>query len=156
MADTLRAALYWVAMAGLATCSGCLGDAIKANQDQLAQQQTQLDQLKREVEAMQVQNSADRPARSRPVRAMRAVMHEASRKGGERFAANDFPHALAYYEDAVSACPKNSRAQLNLARTYESIGDTPQARTHYQLAAAATGDGDSAPQEARDALARLR
>ena len=77
-------------------------------------------------------------------------------QGGERFAASDFAHALAYYRDAVSACPTNARAQLNLARTYESLGDSTQARTHYELAANSSGSDASAAQEARAALARLQ
>jgi tetratricopeptide (TPR) repeat protein len=154
MAGTLRVALCWSAIAGLVVLSGCLGDEIKANQDQLAQQQAQLDQLKQQVAALQVQNAAGPVSAVAPGGCDESVMREASRKGGERFAANDLPHALAYYQDAISACSKNSRAQLNLARTYESLGEAAQARAHYQLAADATGD-DGASQEARDALARL-
>lgn len=154
MAGMLRAAFRWSALAGLAVLSGCLGDQIKANQDQLAQQQVQLDQLKQQVAALQVQNGTGPVSPVASGGCDESVMREASRKGGERFAANDLPHALAYYQDAISACPKNSRAQLNLARTYESLGDPTQARAHYQLAADATGD-DGASKEARDALARL-
>jgi len=152
----LLAALCWSAMAGLVALSGCLGDEIKASQDQLAQQQAQLDQLKQQVEALQAQNSANRVTAVAPGACDETVMREASRKGGERFAASDLPHALAYYQDAVSACPQNSRAQLNLARAYEAIGDSTQALAHYKVAAQATGDGDSAAKEARDALARLQ
>jgi tetratricopeptide (TPR) repeat protein len=151
----LRAALGWVALAGLVALAGCGGDLIKANQEQLAQQQVQLDQLKQQVAALQAQNAAGPIVPAAPGACDDTVMREASRKGGERFAASDLPHALAYYQDAVSACPANSRAQLNLARTYESLGDTTQARTHYQLAAAATGADAGVAKEASDALARL-
>ena len=154
IAGRWRAAFRWSALAGIVALAGCLGAQIKANQDQLAQQQVQLDQLKRQIAALQVQNAAGSFSAVSPGGCDETVMREASRKGGERFAASDLPHALAYYQDAVSACPNNSRAQLNLARTYESLGDTPQARAHYQPAADAPGD-DSATKEARDALARL-
>ena len=85
-------------------------------------------------------------------------MHEASRKGGDRFAANDFGHALGYYQDAVAACGKNGRAQLNLARTYEAMGERADALAHYKLAADASGaDADAVTaSQARDALARLQ
>jgi len=137
--------------------AGCGGAAIKANQEQLAQQQTQLDQLKQEVAALQAQNGSQPPGAATPPGGCDdAVMHEASRKGGERFAASDFAHALAYYRDAVSACPTNARAQVNLARTYESLGDSTQARTHYELAVNSSGSDASAAQEARAALARLQ
>jgi tetratricopeptide (TPR) repeat protein len=148
-------ALRQMVILGLMILSGCAGDQIKANQNQLAQQQAELDQLKQQVAALQAQNSATQVGPVAPNGCDEDVMHEASRKGGERFAASDFPHALAYYQDAVTACPKNSRAQLNLARTYESIGEPTQAREHYQLAASSSDDSDGAAKEARDALARL-
>lgn len=156
LAAALRIALGGATSIVLAGMPGCLGDEIKANQAQLAQQQAQLDQLKQQVAALQAQSSLSRGAAVAPGGCDETVMREASRKGGERFAASDFAHALAYYQDAVSACPANSRAQLNLARAYESLGQPAQARTHYQLAAAATSDSDGAAKEARDALARLR
>ena len=143
-----------LALAGAAGLAGCLGAQIKANQNQLEQQQTQLDQLKQQIVALQTQR-VSYPA-SGPCDD--AVEREASRKGGERFAAGDFTHALPYYQDAVAACPKNATAQLNLARTFEATGDHPEALAHYQLAADATGsDADSAAVlQARDALARLQ
>jgi tetratricopeptide (TPR) repeat protein len=144
-----------LALVGMVVIAGCGSAAIKANQEQLAQQQTQLDQLKQEVAALQGQNGSQPGAATPPGGCDDAVMHEASRKGGERFAASDFAHALAYYLDAVSACPTNARAQLNLARTYESLGDSTQARTHYELAANSSGSDAVAAQEARAALARL-
>jgi len=136
--------------------SGCLGDEIKANQQQLAQQQTELDQLKQQVVAIQAQRPSYSTVASPPDACDTTVMHEATRKGGERFAAGDFAHALGYYQDAVTACPKNAQAQLNLARTYEAIGDRSQALDHYRLAANAGGSDDAeAVRQAREALTRL-
>lgn len=152
----IRAAFRWSVLAGTLALAGCSSDLIKANQDQLAQQQVQLDQLKLQVAALEARNAAGRVAPAAAGACDESVAREASRKGGERFAASDFPHALAYYQDAVSACPRNSRAQLNLARTYESLGDATQARAHYQLAADASGGDAGVAQEAREALARPR
>jgi tetratricopeptide (TPR) repeat protein len=150
-----HALLFFIASGLL--LSGCFGDQIKANQQQLDQQQTELDQLKQQLAAIQAQNQS--PAYPTPANGCDdAVLHEASRKGGERFAASDFPHALAYYQDAVNACPHNGRAQLNLARAQEAIGERTPALEHYRLAAQASGadtDADTAAQ-ARDALARLQ
>jgi tetratricopeptide (TPR) repeat protein len=143
---------------GLLFGTGCLGDAIKANQRQLDQQQTQLDQLKQQIEALQSQRPTYSTTAPAPGGCDESVMHEASRKGGDRFAANDFAHALGYYQDAVAACAKNGRAQLNLARTYEALGERSNALTCYKLAADESGadaDADTAS-EARAALARLQ
>ena len=135
--------------------SGCLQGAIEANQRQLQQQQAELDQLKQQVAALQVQQSQPYTATaSAPGACDKAVMEVATRKGGERFAASDFTRALGYYQDAATACPTNAQAQLNVARTFEAIGDRTQALTHYKLASAAAGDANAARQ-AREAIVRL-
>jgi tetratricopeptide (TPR) repeat protein len=147
-----------LALAAVVGLAGCLGAQSKANQTQLEQQQTQLDQLKEQVVALQTQRATNGAAYPAAGACDDAVMREASRKGGQRFAAGDFTHALPYYQDAVAACPKNAKAQLNLAQTFEANGDRPEARAHYRLAADATGGGadrDIASQ-ARDALVRLQ
>jgi Tfp pilus assembly protein PilF len=81
----------------------------------------------------------------------------ATRKGGERMAAGDTIAALGFYEDAVTACPTSAAAQLNLANTYETIGNRAEAVAHYRIAAGTTGpDADAAAVgQARDALSRL-
>ena len=140
----------------VALAAGCASDQIKANQTQLAQQQAELDRLKQDVAALQAANSnVARAAAPANGACDESVAHEASRKGGERFAASDFTHAVAYYQDAVSACPADARAQLNLARAYESLGDSTQARSHYQIAAQSAGGDASLAKEAQDALTRL-
>jgi hypothetical protein len=57
----------------------------------------------------------------------------------------------------VTACPTSAQAQLNVARTFEAIGDRAQAMAHYRLAADSTGAGAdaNAVKQARDAMARL-
>lgn len=137
--------------------AGCLGYQIEANQQQLAQQQAQLDQLKQQIEALQTQRASYALATPPAGSCDDSVMREATRKGGERFASGDFPRALAYYEDAVAACPQNARAHLNVARTDEALGDRPEAIAQYKLVAAATGpDSDPAAiAQAHTALARL-
>ena len=143
---------------GLCLIGGCLSDRIKANQQQLEQQQTQIDQLKQQIVALQNQSPGYSTAATPPGACDETVMREASRKGGERFGANDFAHALGYYQDAATACPKNGRAHLNLARTYEAMGQRGEALAQYKLAAdasAADADSDTTSQ-ARAALTRLR
>jgi tetratricopeptide (TPR) repeat protein len=146
------------AIIGACALLGCLDNAgIKTNQRLLQQQQVELDQLKQQVAALKIQrpaySAAPPPARS----CDQAVMREATRKGGERFAAGDFVHAIGYYQDAVTACPQSAKTQLDLARSYEAIGDHASAIEHYRLAERASGansDADAAKQ-ARQALGRL-
>ena len=156
MAKLMATTLFAILVVPLLLLSGCGQSAInEENRQLLAQQQAQLDQLKQQMAALQVQHSytSDAPAAGG---CDRSVMHEATRKGGERFAAGDFPHALGYYQDAVTACPTSAQAQLNVARSYEAIGDRAQAVTHYRLAADATGGADAdAVRQAREAIARL-
>jgi tetratricopeptide (TPR) repeat protein len=140
-----------------AVFSGCLKGEIEANQRQLEQQQTELDQMKQQISALQVQQSQPYgSASAKPGGCDKDVMEVATRKGGERFAASDFPHALGYYQDAVTACPTSAQAQVNLARAFEALGERPQAVEHYKLAAGANGAGDAdAARQAREAIARL-
>jgi tetratricopeptide (TPR) repeat protein len=136
--------------------TGCLHGAIDANKRQLEEQQTQLDLLKQQVAALQAQHAysiAQPPAGG----CDKEVIAVATHKGGERMAAGDTVKALGFYQDAVTACPSSAMAQLNLANTYESMGDRSGAVQHYRRAADATGgDADaSAVSKARAALNRL-
>lgn len=123
----------------------------------LEQQQTQIDQLQQEIAAVQTTQASSTTAV--PTGACdEAVMREATRKAGERFAANDLRQALGYYQDAVTACPQSPRAQLNLGHVYEAMSDVPEATAHYKQAADASGppaDPDAVAQ-ARTALVRLQ
>jgi tetratricopeptide (TPR) repeat protein len=151
----MPALVYMVAASLLA---GCFNDPLlKANQQQLEEQQTQLNQLKQEVAALQTQRPPYNNPSATPGSCDPNIMHEATQKGGERFAASDFSAALSYYQDALTACPTNAQANVNLARAYEAVGDRAQAVAHYRLAANASGsDADAdAVRDARAALTRL-
>lgn len=145
-----------VAAIAMMTLAGCLQGAIDANKHQLAEQQAQLDQLKQQVAALQASHSysiGPPPAGGCDKEVMAAATH----KGGERMAAGDTVKALGFYQDAVTACPASAAAQLNLANTYEAIGDRTAAVQHYRSAAGATGgEADAAAaSKAREALSRL-
>jgi tetratricopeptide (TPR) repeat protein len=151
------AAVMFAAVTVAAVLVGCLQSSIDANKQQLADQQTQLDQLKQEVSALQKQHASYTITAPQPGACDAAVRSAATRKGGERMAAGDTTKALGYYQDAVTACPTSAEAQLNLANAYESIGDRAEAQQHYRLAAGASGPGADAGsvQKARDALSRM-
>jgi len=155
MLKVIRLPVYILAVWLLA---GCFNDAlVRANQQQLERQQAELDQLKQQVASIQTQQPTRNYLSAAPGSCDRNIMREATRKGGERFAANDFAGALSYYQDALTACPSSAQANLNLARTYEAIGDRTQAVAHYRTAASSSGagaDGD-AVLNARSALNRL-
>jgi tetratricopeptide (TPR) repeat protein len=152
-----RAAVTFAAAMAAAMLAGCLQSAIDANKQQLADQQTQLDQLKQEVAALQNQHASYSTSAPQPGACDEAVMAAATHKGGERMAAGDASKALGYYQDAVTACPTSAEAQLNLANAYESIGDRAEAVQHYRLAIGATGPGAGAGAsvKAREALGRM-
>lgn len=154
----LRVIFASVYLLTVLTLAGCFNDALlKANQQQLEHQQTQLNQLKEEVAALQTPRPAYNYPSSPSGSCDQNIMREATRKGGERFAASDFSGALGYYQDAQTACPNNAQANLNLARAYEAVGDRTQAVSYYRNAANASGsDADAeAVREARAALTRL-
>ncbi len=131
--------------------------AIEANQRQLDQQKAELEQLKQEVAALKAAQQPTYPTAMPPAGSCDAdVMRAATKRGGERFAAGDFVRALGYYQDAVTACPGNAQAELNVGRTYEALGLRAQAIEHYKRASQSTAAADSdAAGQARGALARL-
>ena len=138
--------------------AGCFNNTLQQkNQQQLEHQQTELSELKQQVEALETQRLAYSPAPSSSGSCDPNIMREATLKGGALFAASDFSGALSYYQDALTACPNNARANLNLARTYEAVGDRAEAVAHYRLAANAGGTeiDPEAVRDARSALNRL-
>jgi tetratricopeptide (TPR) repeat protein len=154
----LKFTLLTVYIIAASLLAGCSNDALtKANQQQLERQQSELDQLKQEVASIQTQHRSYNYPLSPPGSCDVNIMREATRKGGQSFAANDFSGALGYYQDALTACPNSAQANLNLARAYEAVGDRAQALAHYKSAAGASGSGAdaAAARDARAALNRL-
>src|SRR5438309_3001531 len=137
--------------------SGCGNEANEVNQKQVEQNQAQIEQMQQQIESMRAQNASAAPAAApgTPGSCDRGVMDTATRRGGDAFAGGNLPRALGYYQDALTACPGNPKAELNLARTYESMGNRSAAVAHYRTAAKATGADADASQQARVALSRL-
>ena len=159
MRVSTRRPVVFLALLLSAMVAGCMQGQIDANNQQLAAEQTELDQLKQQVTVLQNQGGATTYATPPvgPNACDPAVMKEATRKGGERMGAGDPVAAEGYYQDAVTACPGSAQAQLNLAHAYELTGDSSAALQHYRLAAAASGAqaDPAAVQKARDAITRL-
>jgi len=136
------------------TLAACQSAALQANQAQVEQQQKQIEQMQEQIEEMKAQNGshASPPSGS----CDHDVMAQATRQGGDKFAAGDFAGALGYYQDALAACPGNARAELNLGRAYEALHDKGQAMAHYQSAASSTDPAESAAEtEAHNAMSHL-
>lgn len=166
--DPIHVALVAAAALGLAlTLSACESATLKANEQQVQQQQTQIEQNQMEIQKMLAQQqsygggaasgSSSAPA---PVASAggcdKSVMAEATRHGGDKLASGDFTHAIGYYQDALTACPNNPRAELNLAHAYEAAGNRTAAIDHFRDAAHSTDPAESsAEEEARNALVRL-
>ncbi|HUO06159.1 MAG TPA: hypothetical protein VMU16_13260 [Candidatus Binataceae bacterium] len=142
----------------LFTVAGCQDSAIDANNQMLKEQQVEIERMQRQIEGLQATQSNNYvPGVSPPPGGCdRSVQAIATRSGGDRFAAGDFAGALGYYQDALTACPGDAQAEVNVARAYEAIGDKQRAVEHYRVAANPTNGTIGAPQEqARDALLRL-
>jgi tetratricopeptide (TPR) repeat protein len=148
-----------VTLASLLVCGagGCEGAAIEANRQQVQAQQARIEQMQSEIAALKAQQSTSASYTAPPPGACdRAVMKVATKRGGDRFAAGDLSKALGYYHDALTACPGDATAELNLAHTYESMGNRDQALKYYRLSAAGTDPAEhAAAEQARAALRRL-
>jgi len=140
--------------------AGCMGDQIAATNQLVQQQQEQLERQQQELEALKAnQNQGYTPgvATSAPGGCDKGVESVASQRGGQRFSAGDFSKALGYYQDALAACPTDDRALVNVARTYEALGNKVSAIKYYRKAADSSGPTVSdASEEARAALERLQ
>ena len=87
----------------------------------------------------------------------KGVESMASQRGGEKFSAGDFNAALGYYQDALAACPNDDRADVNVARAYEALGNKVSAIKYYRKAADTGGPTETdAEDEARASLLRLQ
>ncbi len=142
---------------------GCMGDQIDATNKLVQQQQEQLEHQQQEaIEALQQnQNQGYTPGVATAPRGGcdKQVEGVATQRGGDKFAAGDFNKALGYYQDALMACPNDDRAEVNVARTYEALGNNSSAINYYRKAADAdsTSATDSdAQEEAKAALLRLQ
>jgi len=124
------------------------------------QQQEQLEHQQQELEALQAnQNQSYTPGAATSSRGGcdKQVETVASQRGGEKFASGDFNKALAYYQDALLACPNDERAEVNVARSYEALGNKVAAINLYRkVADSNSATVSDAQEEAKAALLRLQ
>jgi tetratricopeptide (TPR) repeat protein len=138
-----------------------MGDQIDATNKLVQQQQEQLEHQQQELEMLQAnQNQNYTPGVASAARGGcdKDVETTASQRGGDRFAAGDFNKALGYYQDALLACPNDERAQVNVARSYEALGNKVAAINLYRKVADDTNSPtvSDAQDEAKAALLRLQ
>jgi tetratricopeptide (TPR) repeat protein len=140
--------------------SGCMGDQIDATNKLVQQQQEQIEHQQQELEAIQAsQNQGYAPGVASSSRGGcdKDVEQTASQRGGDRFAAGDFNKALGYYQDALLACPSDERAEVNVARSYEALGNKVAAINLYRkVADTNSATVTDAQDEAKAALLRLQ
>ena len=151
------AALSTVAALLTIALPGCDDATLKAQQQQVQQQQAQIEQQQQQIEALKQQAPSYTPGLpSAPGGCDRATEQTATQRGGDDYAAGSYEKALGYYKDALSACPADPKAEINVARTYEAMGNRDSAIEHFR-AAASSGDASApgAVEEARNALIRL-
>lgn len=138
--------------------TGCGGDQNAATQELVKQQQIQIEQQQQEIEAIKNRQASYTPGVASTAGGCdQGVENTATKRGGERFAAGDFNKAILYYNDALTACPNDDRAEVNVARTYEALGNNAAAIKHYRKAAESNGPTVSdASEQARAALERMQ
>src|SRR5260221_14377833 len=124
-----------ILLAGLGAIflAGCGDSQTEANKQLVQQQQTQIEQMQQQIEALKAgQGAGYTPGvASNSSGCDKGVEATATQRGGERFAAGDFGKALGYYQDALTACPIDERAGVNGARAYEALGGNASAGKHY-------------------------
>ena len=140
---------------------GCMGGQIDATNKLVQQQQEEIEHQQQELEALQAsQNQSYTPGgatSSARGGCDKEVETIARQRGGDKFAAGEFNKALGYYQDALMACPNDEQAEVNVARSYEALGNKVAAINLYRKVA----DSNSAvvtdaQEEAKAALLRLQ
>jgi tetratricopeptide (TPR) repeat protein len=131
--------------------AACQSAALQANQTQVQQQQEQIEQMQKEIAELKSQQTYRTPE-PLPSSCDRDVLARATRQAGDNYTSGDFSKALGYYQDALTACPRNPRAELNVGRAYEALNNREQALVHYQQAAS-SGDPTERAAEAEAHLA---
>jgi tetratricopeptide (TPR) repeat protein len=142
--------------------SGC-SDQNDATNKLVQQQQEQLEHQQQELEQLQAnqnQNYTPGVASSAHGGCDKEVEMTATHRGGDKFAAGDFNKALGYYQDALLACPNDEKAEVNVARSYEALGNKVAAINLYRKVADAADTNSAtvsdAQDEAKAALLRLQ
>jgi tetratricopeptide (TPR) repeat protein len=135
--------------------ASCQSAALQADQNTVQQNQEEIERMQRQIEDLKAQQTYRTP-QPPPGSCDRDVLARATRQGGENYSSGDFDKALGYYQDALTACPGNPRAELNLGRAYEALHDRGQALNYYQQAASSGDPTEKAAEaEAHTAVDRL-
>jgi len=162
VANLPRRILAALALAAIALMASGCSDQMDATNKLVQQQQEQLEHQQQELEALQAnQNQGYTPGAATSPRGGcdKQVETVASQRGGEKFASGDFNKALGYYQDALLACPSDDRAEINVARTYEALGNKVAAINLYRKVAdtdANSATVSDAQEEAKSSLLRLQ
>jgi tetratricopeptide (TPR) repeat protein len=150
-------AIAWLLLLPLVMALGCGANAaIQANQRQVEQNEALIEQQQRDIERLK----AEQPGAPEPVPGTtgscdKGVEATATRRGGDAYSSGDMSKALGYYQDALTACPSSSRADMNLARVYETLDNRDAAIRYYRAAASAKDSDGAKSSDANAALARL-
>jgi tetratricopeptide (TPR) repeat protein len=139
----------------IAFALGCQNAAIEANQRQVQQNQAMIEQSQREIASLKAQQNSPAPSPSKAAACDKTVEASATHRGGDALASGDMTKALGYYQDALTACPSSSKADMNLARVYETLDNRDAAIRYYRAAASASDSDGKSTKEAQAALGRL-
>lgn len=137
--------------------SGCANDAVEANKRQVQQNQALIEQSQQKIAMLQAQQNSPPPPATpgMPGACDKKVEATATRSAGDAYTSGDMTKALGYYRDAVTACPSSSKANVNLARTYETLDNRDSAIRYYRAAAASSDSDTASAGAAKSALSRL-
>jgi tetratricopeptide (TPR) repeat protein len=151
-----RATRAIVLLLPLALAFACANDAIEANRRQVEQNQALIEQTQRQLAMLQAQQNTPPPTAPGKTGAWdKNVEAVATRRAGDAYTSGNMTKALGYYQDALTACPSSSKADMNLARTYETLDNRDAAIRYYRAAASANDSDGASAQDAKAALSRL-
>jgi tetratricopeptide (TPR) repeat protein len=139
----------------MALALGCQNAAIEANRHQVEQNQAQIEETQRQIASLQANQGRPAPVPGAAGGCDKSVEADATHHGGDALASGDITKALGYYQDALNACPNSSKADMNLARVYETLDNRDAAIRYYRAAASSTASDGQNAKQAQAALSRL-
>jgi tetratricopeptide (TPR) repeat protein len=143
----------WLLPIVLVGALGCVANnsPIQELQRQVQLQAEEIKHQQAQIAALQAQ-SHPQPALPPPA-CDHEILRLAQRHGDQQMAAGNFKNALGYFQDALSACPKNDKALLSAAQAASASGERALAIEYYRRAAKAADPAVAT--RARQALAAM-
>lgn len=118
---------YVIFFALIAGLSGCLGETLERQAEQLRQQNEELAKQRQDIEALKTGKQVQDQKQQDCSRAFRDYFDKAQ-------ASNEPERTIALYRDGLALCPDDEVAHYELGRTLADLGRNAEAEKEFEAA----------------------